>query len=161
MKKLKKHIFGLLNFIFTVIAPFVIICIAYVSERDYPKTLKVSFGGLILLLIAGIVTIRFLVKRFDRKKTDLIAEIAKEFDMDEKKQLVRKYDRMRLLQAVYDRLTLILPFLVLFLLIGYILAAGQKFRAVLGLIIISMVVGGVFALCELLPKKKKEKGNEE
>lgn len=159
MKKIRKHIFGLLNLIFTVIVPFIIISVAYVSERDYPKMLKVSFGGLILLLVAGIVTIRFLVKRFDHKKTDLIAEIAKEFNVDEKKQLIHKFDRMRLLQALYDRLTLLLPFLILFLLIGYILTTGQTFRAVLGLIIISMCIGSIFALCELIPKE--EKVNEE
>lgn len=127
----------------------------YVTPTN-PLGYKLTLGG-IILLIALVLTAKAIFEKHYREKYDtMLQQLAEATDPAVKQEISDKINEHKIKNNVYQRLMLLLPFMVLYLCTWLGATAFENLQASVGLILVSMGVGSVF---NVIKKPVRERMN--
>lgn len=148
-------LFSILDFGLTFGGTAGVIVYNYITPTN-PLGYKLTLGG-IILVVALVLTAKAIFEKHYREKYDtLLQQLAEATDPEVKAEISDQINVHKIKNNVYQRLLLLLPFLVLYLCTWLGASAFENLQASVGLILVSMGVGSVF---NVLKKPAKERLN--
>lgn len=151
--KVKNIIYTLLDYGLTWGGPAGLVVYTYISE-DTSTGFKLSFTG-ILLLIALVFTAK---AQFTKKYRDnydlLLQQLGLASSQDDKEAISKKIDNLKTTSDIYSRITLLLPFAVLYIVSYFGQMALAELQSVCGFVLLSMGAGSVFGVLERPVKER-------
>lgn len=136
-------LYSILDFGLTFGGTAGVIVYNYVTPTN-PLGYKLTLGG-IILLIALVLTAKAIFEKHYREKYDtMLQQLAEATDPAVKQEISDKINEHKIKNNVYQRLMLLLPFMVLYLCTWLGATAFENLQASVGLILVSMGVGSVF-----------------
>lgn len=146
-------LYSILDFGLTFGGTAGVIVYNYVTPTN-PLGYKLTLGG-IILLIALVLTAKAIFERHYREKYDtMLQQLAEATDPAVKQEISDKIKEHKIKNNVYQRLMLLLPFMVLYLCTWLGATAFENLQASVGLILVSMGVGSIF---NVIKKPVKER----
>lgn len=146
-------LYSILDFGLTFGGTAGVIVYNYVTPTN-PLGYKLTLGG-IILLIALVLTAKAIFEKHYREKYDtMLQQLAEATDPAIKQEISDKINQHKIKNNVYQRLMLLLPFMVLYLCTWLGATAFENLQASVGLILVSMGIGSVF---NILKKPVKER----
>lgn len=146
-------LYSILDFGLTFGGTAGVIVYNYVTPTN-PLGYKLTLGG-IILLIALVLTAKAIFEKHYREKYDtMLQQLAEATDPAIKQEISERINQHKIKNNVYQRLMLLLPFMVLYLCTWLGATAFENLQASVGLILVSMGVGSVF---NILKKPVKER----
>jgi hypothetical protein len=159
-------LYSILDFGLTFGGTAGVIVYNYITPTN-PLGYKLTLGG-IILLIALVLTAKAIFEKHYREKYDTyLQQLAEATDPDVKQQLSDKINAHKIKNDIYQRLMILLPFMVLYLCTWLGASAFENLQASVGLILVSMGIGSIFniikkpvrdrmSLAKITEKAKKE-----
>lgn len=148
-------LYSILDFGLTFGGTAGVIVYNYVTPTN-PLGYKLTLGG-IILLIALVLTAKAIFEKHYREKYDtMLQQLAEATDPAVKQEISDKINEHKIKNNVYQRLMLLLPFMVLYLCTWLGATAFENLQASVGLILVSMGVGSVF---NVIKKPVRERMN--
>ena len=136
-------LYSILDFGLTFGGTAGVIVYNYITPTN-PLGYKLTLGG-IILLIALVLTAKSIFEKHYREKYDtMLQQLAEATDPAVKQEISDKINEHKIKNNVYQRLMLLLPFMVLYLCTWLGATAFENLQASVGLILVSMGVGSVF-----------------
>ena len=136
-------LYSILDFGLTFGGTAGVIVYNYITPTN-PLGYKLTLGG-IILLIALVLTAKAIFEKHYREKYDtMLQQLAEATDPAVKQEISDKINEHKIKNNVYQRLMLLLPFMVLYLCTWLGATAFENLQASVGLILVSMGVGSVF-----------------
>lgn len=136
-------LYSILDFGLTFGGTAGVIVYNYITPTN-PLGYKLTLGG-IILLIALVLTAKAIFEKHYREKYDtMLQQLAEATDPTVKQEISDKINEHKIKNNVYQRLMLLLPFMVLYLCTWLGATAFENLQASVGLILVSMGVGSVF-----------------
>lgn len=146
-------LYSILDFGLTFGGTAGVIVYNYVTPTN-PLGYKLTLGG-IILLIALVLTAKAIFEKHYREKYDtMLQQLAEATDPAIKQEISDKINQHKIKNNVYQRLMLLLPFMVLYLCTWLGATAFENLQASVGLILVSMGIGSVF---NIIKKPVKER----
>ena len=146
-------LYSILDFGLTFGGTAGVIVYNYVTPTN-PLGYKLTLGG-IILLIALVLTAKAIFEKHYREKYDtMLQQLAEATDPAIKQEISERINQHKIKNNVYQRLMLLLPFMVLYLCTWLGATAFENLQASVGLILVSMGIGSVF---NILKKPVKER----
>lgn len=146
-------LYSILDFGLTFGGTAGVIVYNYVTPTN-PLGYKLTLGG-IILLIALVLTAKAIFEKHYREKYDtMLQQLAEATDPAIKQEISERLNQHKIKNNVYQRLMLLLPFMVLYLCTWLGATAFENLQASVGLILVSMGIGSVF---NILKKPVKER----
>lgn len=148
-------LYSILDFGLTFGGTAGVIVYNYITPTN-PLGYKLTLGG-IILLIALVLTAKAIFEKHYREKYDtMLQQLAEATDPAVKQEISDKINEHKIKNNVYQRLMLLLPFMVLYLCTWLGATAFENLQASVGLILVSMGVGSVF---NVIKKPVRERMN--
>lgn len=148
-------LYSILDFGLTFGGTAGVIVYNYITPTN-PLGYKLTLGG-IILLIALVLTAKATFEKHYREKYDtMLQQLAEATDPAVKQEISDKINEHKIKNNVYQRLMLLLPFMVLYLCTWLGATAFENLQASVGLILVSMGVGSVF---NVIKKPVRERMN--
>lgn len=140
----KKYIaFSVLDFLFTFGGSGAVIVYNY-CVPDNSNGYKITLTG-IILFIAMIFTAKAIFEKSYRDKLDtLLQQLAEATDADVKKVISAKINAHKIKNTIYQRIMLLLPFIVLVFVTTVAIKWLEELQTSAGLILASLGAGSVF-----------------
>ena len=136
-------LYSILDFGLTFGGTAGVIVYNYITPTN-PLGYKLTLGG-IILLIALVLTAKAIFEKHYREKYDtMLQQLANATDPAVKQEISDKINEHKIKNNVYQRLMLLLPFMVLYLCTWLGATDFENLQASVGLILVSMGVGSVF-----------------
>lgn len=136
-------LYSILDFGLTFGGTAGVIVYNYITPTN-PLGYKLTFTG-ILLLIALVFTAKAIFEKSYRNKYDtLLQQLAEATDPDVKSEISNQINAHKMKNDIYQRLMILLPFMVLYLCTWLGASAFENLQASVGLILVSMGIGSVF-----------------
>ena len=146
-------LYSILDFGLTFGGTAGVIVYNYITPTN-PLGYKLTLGG-IILLIALVLTAKAIFEKHYREKYDtMLQQLAEATDPAVKQEISDKINEHKIKNNVYQRLMLLLPFMVLYLCTWLGATAFENLQASVGLILVSMGVGSIF---NVIKKPVKER----
>lgn len=146
-------LYSILDFGLTFGGTAGVIVYNYITPTN-PLGYKLTLGG-IILLIALVLTAKAIFEKHYREKYDtMLQQLAEATDPAVKQEISDKINEHKIKNNVYQRLMLLLPFMVLYLCTWLGATAFKNLQASVGLILVSMGVGSIF---NVIKKPVKER----
>lgn len=146
-------LYSILDFGLTFGGTAGVIVYNYVTPTN-PLGYKLTLGG-IILLIALVLTAKAIFEKHYREKYDtMLQQLAEATDPAIKQEISERINQHKIKNNIYQRLMILLPFMVLYLCTWLGATAFENLQASVGLILVSMGVGSVF---NILKKPVKER----
>ena len=123
-------------------------------DKDNGIGYKLSLGGVVLVIALLFYCKGVFEKNYRRKHDTLLQQLAEAIDTEAKKKISAKINELKVTNEIYSRITLLLPFIVLFIVTWLGSMALSQLQASVGLILISLGGGSVF---NILKKPTYEK----
>ena len=146
----KKIAFTVLEIIFVLAVPLVLICINYASWGEDATAFKIAFTGILLvfvvLFIVKKVILNTYLERARQTLTQHKADLKVETDNGKRENLVNAVKRGQMLETI---ITYVFPFLLLgglYVLAQALETAAVQLSGTVGLIAASVLVGFLFSL---------------
>ena len=127
----------------------------YVTPTN-PLGYKLTLGGIILLIALVLTAKAIFEKHYLEKYDTMLQQLAEATDPAVKQEISDKINEHKIKNNVYQRLMLLLPFMVLYLCTWLGATAFENLQASVGLILVSMGVGSVF---NVIKKPVRERMN--
>lgn len=141
--KVKYIIYSLLDFGLTFGGTAAIIVYNYVTE-DNSVGFKITLTG-IILIITLLLTAKAIFEKHYRTKYDvLLQQLAEATYEADKKAISEAIDKHKLKNNIYQRLMILLPFVILYVVTWLGATSLDNLRGTIGIILASMGVGSVF-----------------
>lgn len=141
--KAKYIIYSLLDFGLTFGGTAGVIVYNYITP-DNSLGFKLTLSG-IVLVVALLLTAKTIFERKFREKYDmLLQQIATATTTEQKTAIGKELEKHKLKNNIYQRLTLLLPFAVLYVVTWLGAISLDKLNGTVGLILATMGVGSVF-----------------
>ena len=148
-------LYSILDFGLTFGGTAGVIVYNYITPTN-PLGYKLTLGG-IILLIALVLTAKAIFEKHYREKYDtMLQQLAEATDPAVKQEISDKINEHKIKNNVYQRIMLLLPFMVLYLCTWLGATAFENLQASVGLILVSMGVGSVF---NVIKKPVRERMN--
>lgn len=148
-------LYSILDFGLTFGGTAGVIVYNYITPTN-PLGYKLTLGG-IILLIALVLTAKAIFEKHYRERYDtMLQQLAEATDPAVKQEISDKINEHKIKNNVYQRLMLLLPFMVLYLCTWLGATAFENLQASVGLILVSMGVGSVF---NVIKKPVRERMN--
>lgn len=136
-------LYSILDFGLTFGGTAGVIVYNYITPTN-PLGYKLTLGG-ILLLIVLVFTAKAIFEKHYREKYDTyLQQLAEATDPDVKAEISDQINAHKMKNNIYQRLMILLPFMVLYLCTWLGASAFENLQASVGLILVSMGVGSVF-----------------
>lgn len=136
-------LYSILDFGLTFGGTAGVIVYNYITPTN-PLGYKLTLGG-ILLLIVLVFTAKAIFEKHYREKYDTyLQQLAEATDPDVKAEISDQINAHKMKNNIYQRLMVLLPFMVLYLCTWLGASAFENLQASVGLILVSMGVGSVF-----------------
>lgn len=136
-------LYSILDFGLTFGGTAGVIVYNYITPTN-PLGYKLTLGG-ILLLIVLVFTAKAIFEKHYREKYDTyLQQLAEATDPDVKAEISDQINAHKIKNNIYQRLMVLLPFMVLYLCTWLGASAFENLQASVGLILVSMGVGSVF-----------------
>ena len=141
--KAKYILFSILDFGLTFGGTAGVIVYNYVTPTN-PLGYKLTFSG-ILLLIVLVMTAKAIFEKHYREKYDTyLQQLAEATDENVKAEISEQINTHKMKNDIYQRLMILLPFMVLYLCTWLGAVAFENLQGSVGVILVSMGVGSVF-----------------
>lgn len=141
--KVKYIIYSLLDFGLTFGGTAAIIVYNYVTE-DNSVGFKITLTG-IILIITLLLTAKAIFEKHYRTKYDvLLQQLAEATYEADKKAISEAIDKHKLKNNIYQRLMILLPFVILYVVTWLGATSLDNLRGTIGIILASMGAGSVF-----------------
>ena len=151
--KAKYLICNILDYAFTYGGSAAVIIYNYVSPAN-SASFKISFTG-VILVIAMIFFMKASFEKHYREKHDtLLQQLAEATDPETKNKISKKINEHKIKNNIYQRLMLLLPFIVLFVVSWFGQIMLSSLRGTVGLILISLSAGSIM---NIIKKPIKER----
>lgn len=142
-EKAQYILYSILDFGLTFGGTAGVIVYNYITPTN-PLGYKLTLGG-ILLLIVLVFTAKAIFEKHYREKYDTyLQQLAEATDPDVKAEISDQINAHKIKNNIYQRLMVLLPFMVLYLCTWLGASAFENLQASVGLILVSMGVGSVF-----------------
>lgn len=142
--KTKYLIETIFDYLFTWGGTAGVIVVNYVVSNN--AKYKITLTG-IILIIACVFTAKNLFEKSYRKKMDnLLQQLAAANDVDVKETINSDIESLKTKHEIYNRITLVLPFLILYIVAYLGEIELRSLRSSCGFIMLSMGVGSIFAI---------------
>lgn len=146
-------LYSILDFGLTFGGTAGVIVYNYVTPTN-PLGYKLTLGG-IILLIALVFTAKAIFEKHYRQKYDTyLQQLAQATDEAVKAEISAQIEAHKMKNNIYQRLMILLPFMVLYLCTWLGASAFDNLQASVGLILVSMGVGSIF---NVIKKPVKER----
>lgn len=146
-------LYSILDFGLTFGGTAGVIVYNYVTPTN-PLGYKLTLGGIILLIALVLAAKAIFEKHYREKYDTMLQQLAEATDPAVKQEISDKINQHKIKNNVYQRLMLLLPFMVLYLCTWLGATAFENLQASVGLILVSMGIGSVF---NILKKPVKER----
>lgn len=146
-------LYSILDFGLTFGGTAGVIVYNYVTPTN-PLGYKLTLGGIILLIALVLAAKAIFEKHYREKYDTMLQQLAEATDPAIKQEISERINQHKIKNNVYQRLMLLLPFMVLYLCTWLGATAFENLQASVGLILVSMGVGSVF---NILKKPVKER----
>ena len=146
-------LYSILDFGLTFGGTAGVIVYNYVTPTN-PLGYKLTLGG-IILLIALVFTAKAIFEKHYRQKYDTyLQQLAQATDENVKAEINTQIEAHKMKNNIYQRLMILLPFMVLYLCTWLGASAFENLQASVGLILVSMGIGSIF---NVIKKPVKER----
>lgn len=141
--KVRYIIYSILDFLLTFGGPATVIVISYITETN-PLGFKLTITG-IMLVLALIFTAKSIFEKKYRSTYDtLLQQLAEANDKDLKDALSKKIEAHKTKNRIYERLMIVLPFAILYVLTWLGAEELTSLHDAVGLIMITLTGGSIF-----------------
>lgn len=139
----KYWLFNLLDFGITFGGTAGVIIYNYIVPTN-PLGFKLTFTG-IILLVALVLYSKAVFEKSYRKKYDMyLQQLAEATTEEDKTSIKQALDKHKTANNIYQRLVILLPFVILFIVTWLGEVSLANLRGTVGLILLSLVGGSVF-----------------
>ena len=140
----KKYItYSILDFVLTFGGSGAVILYNYLVP-DTSMGYKLSLTGIILFIAVLFIAKAVFEKHFRDNLDTMLQQLAEATDADVKAVISADINKLKTKQSIYERLMLLLPFIVLVFVTTIAIKWLEELRASVGLILVSMAAGSVF-----------------
>lgn len=146
-------LYSILDFGLTFGGTAGVIVYNYITPTN-PLGYKLTLGGIILLIALVLAAKAIFEKHYREKYDTMLQQLAEATDPAIKQEISERINQHKIKNNVYQRLMILLPFMVLYLCTWLGATAFENLQASVGLILVSMGVGSVF---NILKKPVKER----
>lgn len=115
----------------------------YISP-DTSTGFKLSFTGIILVIVLLLSAKSIFEHTYQNKINDYLQSLASTTDASVKNEICEKINELKQANAVYQRLVMLMPFAILYVVCILGVQALEDMKGVIGLCLVSMSAGGVF-----------------
>lgn len=151
--KVKFWLFTIFDFAFTFGGSAGVIVYNYITPTN-TLGYKLTLGG-VLLVIALLFTAKAIFeKRFRGKYDELLQALANARTDDDKDAINKAIDKHKIANYVYNRLMILLPFIVLFVVTWLGANALENLHSSVGLVLSSLTAGSVFNILKRAPAER-------
>lgn len=151
--KVKYWLYTILDFGLTFGGTAGVIVYNYITPTN-SLGYKLTLGG-ILLVIALVFTAKAIFEKSYRSKYDtLLQQLANARSDEDKDAISKAIDNHKLMNYIYDRLMVLLPFVVLYVVTYLGAVALENLHASVGLILASLTGGSVFNILKRQPAER-------
>lgn len=151
--KAKYLVCNILDYAFTYGGSAAVIIYNYISPQN-SVGFKISFTGIILIVALIFFMKASFEKHYREKHDNLLQQLAQATDPETKSKINDKINEHKIKNNIYQRLMLLLPFIVLFIVSWFGQLALGSLRGTVGLILVSLSAGSVM---NIIKKPLKEK----
>ena len=151
--KAKYLVCNILDYAFTYGGSAAVIIYNYISPAN-SMPFKISLTGIILVVALIFFMKASFEKHYREKHDNLLQQLAEATDPEAKKKISDKINEHKIKNNIYQRLMLLLPFIVLFVVSWFGQVMLSSLRGTVGLILISLSAGSVM---NIIKKPIKEK----
>jgi small-conductance mechanosensitive channel len=135
--------FNILDFVITYGGCAAVIVYNYITPTN-SLGFKLTFTG-IILVVALILFSKAVFERSYRKKYDMyLQQLAEATDEETKQAIANALEKHKMANLIYQRLMVVLPFVVLFIVTWLGEVALANLRGTTGLILASIMIGSTF-----------------
>lgn len=150
----KKYIaYSVLDFLLTFGGSVAVILYNYIVP-DNTTGYKLSLTGIILFVAILFIAKAVFEKHFRDNLDTMLQQLAEATEAEVKAVISADINKLKTKQSIYERLMLLLPFIVLVFVTTIAIKWLEELRASVGLILVSMAAGSVF---NVLKKPQGEK----
>lgn len=151
--KVQYILYSILDFGLTFGGTAGVIVYNYVTPTN-PLGYKLTLGGIILLIALVLAAKAIFEKHYREKYDTMLQQLAEATDPAIKQEISERINQHKIKNNIYQRLMILLPFMVLYLCTWLGATAFENLQASVGLILVSMGIGSVF---NILKKPVKER----
>ena len=151
--KAKYLVCNILDYAFTYGGTAAVIIYNYVSPAN-SMPFKISFTGIILVVALIFYMKASFEKHYREKHDNLLQQLAEATEPETKKKISQKINEHKIKNNIYQRLMMLLPFIVLFVVSWFGQVTLSSLRGTVGLILISLCAGSIM---NIIKKPIKEK----
>lgn len=141
--KAKYVLFSILDFALTFGGSAAVIVYNYITP-DNSLGYKLSFSGIVLVVFIVLTAKAIFEKNYRRKYDTLLQQLAEATTTEDKESISEAINRHKTANDIYNRITLLLPFAILFVVTYLGSVALSSLHSTVGLILTSMGAGSVF-----------------
>lgn len=146
-------LYSILDFGLTFGGTAGVIVYNYVTPTN-PLGYKLTLGGIILLIALVFAAKAIFEKHYRQKYDTYLQQLAQATDEAVKAEISAQIEAHKMKNNIYQRLMILLPFMVLYLCTWLGASAFENLQASVGLILVSMGVGSIF---NVIKKPVKER----
>ena len=136
-------LYSILDFGLTFGGTAGVIVYNYITPTN-PLGYKLTLGGIILLIVLVFTAKAIFEKHYREKYDTYLQQLAEATDPDVKAAISEQINAHKMKNNIYQRLMVLLPFMVLYLCTWLGATCFENLQASVGLILVSMGVGSVF-----------------
>ena len=135
-------IFSILDFGLTFGGSAGIIVVNYLHENSV--SYKLTLSGIILTIMLFFTAKHIYEKSYQRNLDNLLQDLASATDINVKTEINKKIDTLKLKRDVYDRLMVIMPFGIVYVITWLGEKSLAELNSTCGLILLTLSLGSVF-----------------
>lgn len=151
--KAKYIIYSLLDFGLTFGGAAGVIVYNYIAP-DNSLGYKITLSGIILVVVLLFVAKYIFEKSYRQKYDTLLQQLAEATNETDKKAIAEAIEKHKITNNIYQRLTILLPFALLYVVTWLGATTLDSLKGTTGLILLTMGAGSIF---NILKKPLKEK----
>lgn len=138
--KAKYLICNILDYIFTYGCTAIVIIYNYVSPSN-TTSFKISFTGVILVISIIFFMKAHFEKHYREKHDNLLQQLAEATEPEIKNKISEKINEHKIKNNIYQRVMMLLPFVILFIVSWFGQVTLANLRGTVGLILICLTAG--------------------
>lgn len=141
--KAKYIALSVFDFLFTLGAPVMVIIYNYVIPTN-SVGYKITLSGIVLLVAVVFTAKEMFEKNYRRRYDTLLQQLAEATDENVKKSVSDAINKHKTKNLIYQRLMVLLPFVVLYAVTWFGTVSLETLRGSVGFILIGLATGSIF-----------------
>lgn len=139
----KYILYSILDYALSIGGTATIIVLNFI-DKDSGLGYKLSLGGVVLVIALIFYCKGVFEKNYRRNYDTLLQQLAEALDTTAKEKISAKINELKIKNDIYQRITLLLPFAVLFIVTWLGAKSLEQLQASVGLILLSLGGGSIF-----------------